>query len=276
MSVTTDHQRAIITAASTLLRDELALIRSLTGGQHATTLLVAGDTSRYVVRAFPPGDDAAAREASVLTRVRSLDALVPRLVVHTQDPDLPIIVTSAIPGTPPEPGLPARTIASQMAAALARIHRLDGTGLRRAPARPPGGDSDIAVRARREWGDLDLSGTVLTHYDFWCGNALWDTGHLTGIVDWSGARNAPRGVDVAWCRLDLVLLGSIDAAKHFLTAYERNTGRSLCDISSWDLQAAAQATSAVESWAPNYHGIGRTDLTSDILRQRLDAWVATL
>lgn len=106
-----------------MLRDELALIRPLTGGQHATTLLVVGDTSRYVVRAFPPGDDAAAREASVLPRVRSLDALGPRLVVHAQDPDLPVIVTSAIPGTPPEPGLPARTIASQL---------------------------DIAVRARRE------------------------------------------------------------------------------------------------------------------------------
>ena len=274
--MTTDDQKVIVTAASRLLRRDVTLVRPLTGGQHATTLLVTDGTVRYVVRAFPPGDDAAAREASVLTRLSSLDALVPRLVVHTQDPDLPIIVTSAVPGAPPEPGLPARTLASQMAAALARVHRLDGTGLRDAPAHPPPGDTEIAVRARREWNDLDVSETVLTHYDFWCGNALWDTGDLTGIVDWSGARHAPRGVDVAWCRLDLVLLGSTDAAEFFLTEYERHTGRALGDISSWDVQAAAQAMSAVESWAPNYHGIGRADLTPEVLRQRMDGWAAAL
>ena len=100
-----------------------------------------------------------------------------------------------------------------MAAALARVHRLDGTGLRDAPAHPPGGDTDVAVRAQREWDHLDRSETVLTHYDFWCGNALWD---------------------------------------------------------------AAQATSVIESWAPNYHGIGRIDLTAQVLRQGMDAWAATL
>ena len=42
------------------------------------------------------------------------------------------------------------------------------------------------------------------------------------------------------------------------------------------LQAAAQATSVIESWAPNYHGIGRIDLTAQVLRQGMDAWAATL
>ena len=267
---------AILTAASTLLRRKVVLVRQLTGGQHAATLLVADATSHYVVKAFPLSDSSAAREAAILERLSPLDALVPRLIAFAEGPETPVIITSAIRGTPPEPDLPARTIATQMASALARIHRLDGTGLRRVPAQPPGGDTDIAARARRDWERLDLSEPVLTHYDFWCGNALWDASQLTGIVDWSGARNAPRGVDVAWCRLDLVLLGFTDAAEHFLTEYEQHTRRPLRDINLWDVQAAAAATSMVESWAPNYYGIGRTDQTADRLRQRMDAWAATL
>ncbi|GAB3430636.1 phosphotransferase family protein [Flindersiella endophytica] len=274
--MTAEEQKEITAAASKLLGREVELVRPLAGGQHATTLLVADATSQYVVRAFPPADDAAAREAEILERVSSLGALVPQFVAHSEDFPQPVIVTSAISGTAPEPTLPLEAVASQLAAALARVHQLEGTGLRTAPARPPSGDSEIAARARREWDRLDTSETVLTHYDYWCGNALWDAGQLTGIVDWSGARNAPRGVDVAWCRLDLVLLGSPDAAEHFLAEYEHHSRQPLPDVNAWDVQAAAQATSAVESWLPNYHGIGRADLTAGMLRERMDAWIAVL
>jgi len=44
---------------------------------------------------------------------------------------------------------------------------------------------------------------VLTHFDFWSGNVLLEHGVITGVVDWSGAAQAPRGLDVSWCRLDL-------------------------------------------------------------------------
>ena len=44
----------------------------------------------------------------------------------------------------------------------------------------------------------------------------------------------------------------------------------------WDLQAAAQAGPVVESWLPNYHGIGLVHLTAEQLRQRLDCWSTAL
>lgn len=95
----------------------------------------------------------------------------------------------------------------------------------------------------------------------------------SGLV---GARNGPSEVDLAWCRLDLVLLGAPRAAAAFLTSYERSAGVSVSNIHAWDLRAAADAEDAVESWAPNYQGIGRHDLTRQVLRDRLDAWSAHL
>lgn len=117
---------------------------------------------------------------------------------------------------------------------------------------------------------------VLIHSDFWCGNALWEADRLTGVVDWSGARSGPRGVDLAWCRQDLVLLGSPRAAGLFLEEYERLTGAAVDDIGAWDVQAAASAHGRVETWLPNYLGIGRGEMTAELLRERLDAWNAKL
>ncbi|MFC4052747.1 phosphotransferase [Actinomadura syzygii] len=54
---------------------------------------------------------------------------------------------------------------------------------------------------------------MLTHFDFWSGNVLWDGDALTGVIDW-----------------------------------------------------------AVETWWPNYHDLGRTDLTPQALRTLHTSW----
>jgi len=271
-----DELSLLVVSGSHLLGRSLRLVRALPGGQHALTVLVTDGEIEYVLRQFPVGDDAVVREAEILERLIPLGAVVPRLVAHDSALEQPLIITSAIRGSAPLPTLLLDSIAGEMAGALSAIHALDGTGLRPEPHRPPGGDTSIAERARGEWQLLDRTDRVLSHYDFWCGNALWNGDDLVGIVDWSGARDAPRGVDLAWCRLDLILLGSADAAHTFLTHYERLSGRTVADIALWDVQAAALASSAVETWAPNYDGIDRTALTPTLLRQRLDRWISTL
>jgi aminoglycoside phosphotransferase (APT) family kinase protein len=74
----------------------------------------------------------------------------------------------------------------------------------------------VAAGAER----LCCAPTVLTHYDFWSGNALWQADRLSGVVDWSGAALGPRGFDLGWCRLDLYLLFDEHIAGVFLSAYE--------------------------------------------------------
>lgn len=207
-----DSVAEVAKSASALVGRRLEPVRAMAGGQHAITVLVCDDGREYVVRAFPPGDDAVVREVEILDRLGSLDGLVPSLVAFDAGSANPLIVTSRVPGTAPGPRLAPLQMAKPMAAALARIHAIDGAGLPKEPALPPSGDSAIARRSQAEFADLDATERVLNHGDYWCGNLLWDSGRLAGVVDWSGAQYGPRGIDLAWCRQDLVLLGSVAAA----------------------------------------------------------------
>lgn len=265
-----------VASASVLLGRHLELVGVLPGGQHAMTVRVTDGRTDFVVRGFPTGHDAAHREAEVLPRLTALGDFVPRLVAVDPHVEYPLVITTVVAGGAPDSALPIDVIAREMAAALVRIHKLSGAGLPAAPSNPPTGSSQIARRAQFEWATLDLSDPVLVHSDFWSGNALWKNDKLTGVVDWAGARQGPRGIDLAWCRQDLVLLGSTSAPDLFLAEYERGLGRPIDDIRAWDVQAAASAHERVETWLPNYHGIGRNDLTEAALRSRLDEWNAKL
>ena len=281
MRVPTSQERAR-RSASTLLGRDLELLKVFTAGQHAFTLLASDGASEVVVRTFPSGDDAVARELAALERIAALGPQVPHLIAASADAAEPLIVTTRVAGSTPDPAADLVDVAQQMAAALTAIHELDGNGLPQAPLTPHTGDSAIARRAQQAFGQLDLSDRVLSHGDFWIGNALWvrdeitEASRLTGVVDWSGAKHAPRGFDLAWCRQDLVLLGSPAAADSFLAEYEARLGSPISDINDWDVQAAASAADRVETWLPNYHGIGLTDTTAKDLRHRLDEWNASL
>jgi len=270
------ERRPLADAASALLGTTVELIRMLPGGAHAETALIKAGARELVVRRFPSGDDAVDREARVLEHIRALDSLVPQLVAHRTDDDGGLIITTRVAGGPPDPGLAPSDIAPQMARVLARVHALDGVGLDSMRLTPHGGDSAIARAARARPPRRDPAGDVLIHRDAWSGNALWQGSVLTGLVDWSSGCRGPRGLDVAWCRQDLVLLGDPEAADAFLAAYERAGGIRIADLHAWDLEAAAHADPVVESWAENYAGIGRPDITPETLRARLDAWNATL
>ncbi|WJY00962.1 aminoglycoside phosphotransferase family protein [Curtobacterium sp. 458] len=279
MTATSQQERvveqAVVDRGSALVGRPLHAVRVLTGGQHARTVLADDGEQHVVVRTFPRGDDAVLREAAVLARLEPLGVLAPRLLAHGTVDGLPTVVTSALPGSVPPADLDLGSAADQLGAALARVHELDPTGLPddgRAPKRVAG---RLAGAARAVWPTTDQA-RVLTHGDFWSGNAVWQDDRLSGIVDWSGAMSAPRGVDVAWCRQDLVLLGSTDAADRFLAAYERAGGVRVLDVHAWDVLAAARADPYVETWAPNYAGIGREDITARVIRQRFDAWVRRL
>ncbi len=273
--VSDSRESRLAAVAGEFLGRRLELITRLRGGEHALTILVRGERDEYVVRLFPVGDEAGDHEVEVYGRLDDLGSRAPRLVGYTAESELgPIIITTRVPGGPPAPDAAIDTLAVELAKTLAKIHRLNGVGLAGGVGQAAGGDRSTGRRGAR---GLALGSTsehrVLTHYDFWCGNALWEGRRLTGVVDWSGARHGPRGIDLAWCRLDLVLLGSPDAADVFLRTYQQWADLEVTeDITAWDLQAAYQADTAVETWAPNYHGIGRPELTAEVLRERLDAW----
>ncbi|MGH3241109.1 MAG: phosphotransferase family protein, partial [Spirillospora sp.] len=238
-----------------------------------------------VLRRFPPGDTAAANEARALNLLDGLDGWAPRVLAADPDGRLfgePAVLITRLPGRADITSVAPGEAALHLGRALARLHATPlapSTALRdgmaaalssptRRPAAPAPGARTLATHAHH----LAQSERVLTHYDFWSGNVLWEDGALTGVIDWSGASLAPRGFDVAWCRLDLVLLHGPATAEAFTNAYQDAAGQPVADLPLWDVFALTNSHHAVETWLPNYHDLGRTDLTAEDLRERHTAW----
>jgi aminoglycoside phosphotransferase (APT) family kinase protein len=260
----------------------------LKGGQHADTWRVdtASPELTVVVRQFPAGDSAGAREQQVLHALNGLEGLAPVLLGSDLDgrwAEFPTSLISWLDGqadiTPTDP----EKWAAQLGQALATVHAVPSDRLAALPSvfdRSGGSQKvlagSLATRIRSGWRQITASVEVLTHHDYWSGNVVWRDGKLTGIVDWSGAARGPRGFDVGWCRLDLVLLFDERIADVFLAAYEDGIGRTIDDMALWDGWAVARSHDAVETWASNYAPLGRADLTGQELRRRHSRWTARL
>jgi aminoglycoside phosphotransferase (APT) family kinase protein len=268
-----------------------AAIRSVTrleGGQHAATWRVdtAGPELTVVVRQFPAGDAAAAAEQQVLRALDGLGGLAPVALgsdLEGRWSESPTSLISWLDGqadiTPTHP----EKWAAQLGHALANVHTVPserlgalGSVFERSRVSQKRLAGPLATRIRSGWRQITASPEVLTHYDYWSGNVVWRDGELTGIVDWSGAARGPRGYDLGWCRLDLVLLFDERIADVFLAAYEDGIGRTIEDPTLWDGWALARSHDAVETWVPNYAPLGRADLTGEELRRRHSQWTARL
>ena len=70
-------------------------------------------------------------------------------------------------------------------------------------------------------GSLVPEERVYAHHDYWPGNTLWIDETLVAVVDWEGGCIADPALDVAYCALDLRLLGLDDAAEHFVECLPR-------------------------------------------------------
>jgi aminoglycoside phosphotransferase (APT) family kinase protein len=134
----------------------------------------------------------------------------------------------------------------------------------------------LAPAVQASWSRLLAEPEVLSHCDYWSGNVVWRDGVLTGVVDWSAAARGPRGFDLGWCRLDLVLLHDERIADVFRAAYESASGSTFEDVHTWDRWAAARSHHTVETWVPNYEPLGRADLGAGTLRERHSRWTARL
>ena len=256
---------------------------ALAGGTHARTCLIqtANPEREFVLREFPRGDRAVGDEMRVLGALDGLGGLAPRLLAA--DPggpaEEPWILISRLPGLADIAPADPAGFASQLGEALARIHATDSdrlAGFPRVSDRPGESRADLhgpaAGLVSARWESLTTEPTVLTHYDFWSGNTVWQDGTLTGVVDWSGAALGPRGFDLGWCRLDLYLLFGRHIADRFLESYRAATGVACPDPLLADLWAAARSHTSVESWVPNYRDLGRSDLTARVLLERHSAW----
>ena len=262
-------------------------VTRLEGGQHADTWRVDTDNPAFsaVIRQFPIADPAAGSEQRVLRTLDGLGGLTPVALggdLEGHWSEHPTSLISWLDGeadiTPRDPD----AWACELGRALALVHAVPGDRLAHLPSvfdrrgSRAGLNGPLAAEVLSRWSQIIDSPDVLTHADYWSGNVVWRDGRLTGIVDWSGAARGPRGYDLAWCRLDLVLLFDERIADVFLAAYEAAIGETLGDAVLWDGWAVARSHDTVETWVPNYAPLGRGDLNKNELRQRHSRWTTRL
>jgi aminoglycoside phosphotransferase (APT) family kinase protein len=109
------------------------------------------------------------------------------------------------------------------------------------------------------------------HGDFWFGNTIWEDGHLTGIVDWDGARIGEPARDVAVARNDLAIFIGPSAADLFLQRYENVRGP-LADLAYWDVHVSLGPIKWLSHWVAGYQELG-VALSLPDARARLETWV---
>jgi len=262
-------------------------VTRLEGGQHADTwrVDVAESALRAVLRELPIGDPAAGREQRVLRMLDGLGGLAPLPLGGDLDgrwSEHPASLISPLDGEPDiSPSDPERW-ARELARGLALVHAVPGTRPAALPSVFDARGSQTQVRGplaaavRSRWPRIVGAPEVLVHADYWTGNVVWRDGRLAGIVDWPGAARGPRGYDVGWCRLDLVLLFDERVADVFLAAYEAAAGDALGDAALWDRWALARSHDTVETWTANYAPLGRSDLDEREPRRRHSRWTARL
>ena len=89
---------------------------------------------------------------------------------------------------------------------------------------------------------------AIVHIDYWAGNILWEGEQISAVVDWEEAAYGDPGIDVAYCRMDMILMGMQSAADEFLQAYEAETGTPVANLKLWELAAAVRPMFSPEGW----------------------------
>ena len=124
------------------------------------------------------------------------------------------------------------------------------------------------------------------HRDFHPGNVLFDVpstqpaeARITGVVDWAATSWGPADLDVAHCSANLALLHGPAWGLRFAEAYEEAGGVPAAAASErlyWLVRDALAFSEEVRSVARPWREAGRTELTTRVVEERLDAYVTAL
>jgi aminoglycoside phosphotransferase (APT) family kinase protein len=261
--------------------------RRLSGGVAAATHLVLVDAERPIVLKRYPAAATGSAETAALEWERL--AWAERASVPTPEPlalDLegrwfgtPALVMSFLEGSVNLFPADEQRWLESMARALAAIHdtaidESESADLRRPHLaqrwepwwdEPYGGAEEASVVIAELARDVASAPKVFSHDDYHPGNVLFAGNELSGVVDWSAAKMAPRASDVALCRADLAIHPGGDAPERFRAAYEAETGRRLDGLSAFDVLQADKVIHYGASWVAAFGDCG-LEITGDQIR----------
>jgi aminoglycoside phosphotransferase (APT) family kinase protein len=252
-------------------------VRRLRGGLENDVFavdLAGAPFERVVVKRFRPDKDGAPVEWECLDFARRLSVPAPEPLAFDGEGRWfggPAIAMTHLPGRADVDPRALDGWLRELALAMATIHATNVDGASGALLRASevatwdpadfraGPFVDRAIAAidahlpRRGWP------SVLTHGDFHPGQTLWHRGRLSGIVDWGNLALGPRWYEVAYCRVDVLLLCGIKGADGLLEHYIAITGLEPVDLPAFDLLCAIHARQWGHQFLEAYREQGRTD-----------------
>ena len=243
---------------------QVAKVKRLVGGAMAVHLIELTDgvsTRTVVLKQFPPGVGSPNNEWDALRFAKSAGLPSPDPILYDNGSWFsgPVIVMSALPGTPCFNPKSAENWTADLVDVLAMIHatpvnsvpasmrrpgiwdRWDGSGLELGPKTEAISAAFTELRAR-SWV------TSFCHCDFHPGNVLFHNGFIAGVVDWHSAKLSPFLNDVGRLRAAVAIHPGGDAPDLVATAYAERTGRSLEGLAYWDILAGALTLPNATAW----------------------------
>lgn len=285
---------------------ELLGWRRLEGGISAdtTALEVAlsdGSVTRLVVKRHGLGahghdPGVAVVEHRALRLARSFRVPAPEPYHLSQPGEVfatPCVVMEHIAGTHDFSPLDLAGYIRQMAAQLARIHEVDGSGadlaflpslsdyvterLREPPEVLDESKSEGRIRdaLAPAWPLPVRNPPALLHGDFWPGNVIWNEGSVAAIIDWEDAGRGDPLFDLANARLEVLWAFGIEAMEAFTRSYASMTRADLTDLQYWDLAAVLVSHSNVEELAEGWDAppFCRSDVTAEKFREARQGFI---
>jgi aminoglycoside phosphotransferase (APT) family kinase protein len=89
------------------------------------------------------------------------------------------------------------------------------------------------------------------HIDYWSGNILWHENEISAVIDWEEASYGDPACDVAYARMNMVLMSLPEAADEFLRVYESETGSKIKNLGFWELAACVRPMIDPVDWRIN-------------------------
>jgi len=96
--------------------------------------------------------------------------------------------------------------------------------------------------------NLKTTPSGLVHIDYWSGNILWHENQISAVLDWEEAAYGDPVIDVAYARMNMILMGLNQAADDFLQIYEAEMGGRVQNLGFWELAAAVRPMLDPEEW----------------------------
>lgn len=113
------------------------------------------------------------------------------------------------------------------------------------------GGTDLWHLTKKLYPQIESVQPSLMHIDYWSGNILWHENEISAVIDWEEASYGDPAYDVAYARMNMILMGLPEAADEFLRVYEFETGSKIKNLGFWELASAVRPMTDPVDWKIN-------------------------